>query len=202
VPCIRPDARWRVLLRGRPPLVRAAALTEQLGPDECWPWLGRMTDDGYPVLGSGGKTLSVHVLVLERELGRQLAGGECALHHCDHPWCTNPLHLFHGTRADNNADMVAKGRQSRGERQPSSKLTEADVIAIRAGHSAGRTCISLGIEYGVSNSLVCRIVAGKKWRHIPFPSAALLDPPRAEHAAPPAQPPCGVVSESSSTEAP
>jgi hypothetical protein len=38
----------------------------------------------------------------------------CVLHTCDNPKCVRPDHLFLGTDADNIADCIAKGRNSRG----------------------------------------------------------------------------------------
>lgn len=88
------------------------------------------------------------------------------LHRCDTPACCNPEHLFLGTAADNVADMVAKGRQARGDRvaarlrpervprgdrhwskskpesilrgtrHPAAKLTQAQVREIRQRHAA------------------------------------------------------------------
>ena len=38
----------------------------------------------------------------------------CVLHHCDNKVCINPNHAFLGTRADNNRDKIAKGRDVTG----------------------------------------------------------------------------------------
>jgi hypothetical protein len=59
----------------------------------------------------GGIIYSTHILAWV-DAHEQLPppSKPCVLHHCDNPPCCNPDHLFVGTRADNAADMIAKGR--------------------------------------------------------------------------------------------
>jgi DNA invertase Pin-like site-specific DNA recombinase len=67
--------------------------------------------------------------------------------------------------------MVNKGRQgkqkSRGESRRNAKLTESDVIKIRALRKYGNTLQSIANLFGVSNPTVHLICARKKWAHIP-----------------------------------
>lgn len=55
----------------------------------------------------------------------------------------------------------------RGESCPNSKLTEAQVIEIRALHLGGRNASSLGRQFNCSHKNVLAIVKRETWRHIP-----------------------------------
>ncbi len=89
----------------------------------------------------------------------------CVLHRCDRPACCNPDHLFLGTKADNNADMIAKGRDRQrpllGESNPQAKLTREQVIEILA---SGESAAALARRFGVSASTAKDVRAGKTWR--------------------------------------
>jgi hypothetical protein len=86
-------------------------------------------------------------------------------HKCDTPACVNAeTHLFLGTHQENMADMVAKGRQARGERGGQAKLEAEQVLAIRERYAAGETSKpSLGREYGVHSTTIGKIVRGESW---------------------------------------
>lgn len=92
-----------------------------------------------------------------------LPDGLRVLHRCDVPACVNPEHLFVGTQAENVADMVAKRRSLGGTRNPSAKLTEDDVLAIRASHEPLGT---LAKRYGVCKATVSDARTGRTWRHL------------------------------------
>jgi DNA-binding transcriptional regulator YiaG len=62
------------------------------------------------------------------------------------------------------ADKVSKGRQAKGESIAQSKLTEEDVIAIRA--SNGISQASIAEQFGVSHDLIALVRSRKIWRHV------------------------------------
>lgn len=53
------------------------------------------------------------------------------------------------------------------ERPPATKLTDAQVVEIRAKRERGATLKSLAIEYGVSITPIWLITTRKGWRHVP-----------------------------------
>jgi hypothetical protein len=75
----------------------------------CLLWTGQLDDDGYGSLWWDGRMQGAHRLALEEKIG-PLPDGVQALHKCDLRCCIADAHLFPGTQAENNADMVAKGR--------------------------------------------------------------------------------------------
>jgi hypothetical protein len=86
-------------------------------PNGCLEWIGHTGRKGYGSIRANGKNVKTHRLAWELANG-PIPDGLHVLHHCDNPPCceTDPSeeypegHLFLGTNADNNADMMAKGR--------------------------------------------------------------------------------------------
>lgn len=150
-------------------LARYWAKVEKHDPDcpccvGCWFWQAATNSAGYGVIrlpGKDGGLILAHRLSLIID-GRD-PGPLKSRHSCDTPICVNPAHLQPGTQAQNLADMVSRGRSSRGERNSSSKLTAADVDAIRVLHGSV-SYREIGERFGVSRITVGDIIRGTTWR--------------------------------------
>ena len=169
------------------------AKVQKAGPDECWPWIGHRSPQGYGrmVIGRRRRVATRISLYLD---GRPAPANLQACHRCDNPPCVNPAHLFAGTTSENARDAVAKGRIVRGphleelrrtyrgdrhwtRRMPermrtgtshhAAKLDPSKVQTIRAEHAAGRSSLrALAARFGVSKHTVMLIVNRRTWKGV------------------------------------
>lgn len=136
----------------------------------CKPWEKALNSKGYGKRKFRGKTVGAHRAAWIEEHG-DVPDGLFVLHRCDNRPCTEPRHLFLGTQQDNLDDMAAKGRGTQGGRNNTTKLTEADVLAIRA---SGLGSHALALQYGVRRYTIQCILAGKTWKHL-LPERQVLE---------------------------
>jgi hypothetical protein len=167
-----------------PYISRHATLAERLLPrinivalddfDVCWTWSrGKRGKDpahayGGLSLGPGRKHELAHRAMWELTWGRRVPAGKFVCHTCDNPACCRPSHLYLGTPADNMRDKTVRGRgrQPCGEQHCQAKLTNDQVLTIRA--TVGYRIVSkLARQYGVTPSVIRHIQRRTTWKHLP-----------------------------------
>lgn len=136
----------------------------------CWEWQGSIQPNGYGAVSYQGVSRYAHRVAYEITYGT-IPDGMFVCHHCDNRKCVRLDHLFLGTNADNMRDMSQKGRARppvalKGEACPTSKLTEAQVHAIRSERINGATWMELVRKYNVGRTTVKRVVKRLSWAHI------------------------------------
>ena len=167
-----PSERFREWLKTK--LLSAVSITE----NGCWEWSRRRDLEGYGRLNVRGVRSTAHAESYKVHHG-DIPTGLCVLHRCDNPPCINPDHLFLGTPEDNNADKFNKGRQAKGERVNTAKLTTVDVLQILRLYAMGHDSIGdLACRFGVCTDSIRNIIRGKTWKHVSrtalLPEAVLL----------------------------
>ena len=118
----------------------------------CWNWTKALTHNGYGRSAIKTKEIRAHRLSYQTFVG-QIPPGMQVCHRCDNRKCVNPDHLFVSDQLGNMRDMIQKGRKvfHRNESHHSSKLTDAQVAAIRADSRVNRL---IAADYGIHKNYV------------------------------------------------
>jgi len=137
----------------------------------CWIWIGAITSCGYGCIQRRGRNsvVSAHIASWELENG-PIPEGICVLHQCDNPICVRPDHLFLGTKKDNTADAIAKGRHYfneppmlYGTKSPCAKISEEDALIIRFFRKHGAPAKMLARIFSISKTEVYRVGSGQRF---------------------------------------
>jgi len=134
---------------------------------ECWGWTKSLKEQYGIISVSGFSKTRAHRASWIIHFG-EIPENMCVLHKCDNPACTNPEHLFLGTRAENNADMVSKKRNKKfpGSTNPRAIITDDVALLIKKMLSDKVSATKIAIDLGIKRHIVYGIKYNKNWRSI------------------------------------
>lgn len=157
----------------------------------CWIFFGTVHESGYGHFRSAGTKILAHRAAWILTNG-MITSEQWVCHSCDNRPCCNPGHHFLGDSISNHADMMAKGRQSKGPNKSRVmiemyKRMRADnpegykkkMCRIGAMHSAKVTAeqirlireselpsLQIAPHFGVDPSTIRKIRRGVTWRGV------------------------------------
>ena len=136
---------------------------------ECWNWTGALQACGaVPTMNHAGRVGAVRRFILEEQgvvLGKRLA-----TYTCGNPKCVNPEHVAPATRSALQKRLVAETgfnmNPARWTKLSDNARTWAKItleIAEQIRNAEG-TQREIAERFGVTQSIVSRVVLGKGWR--------------------------------------
>lgn len=118
--------------------------------NDCWPWIGRCTNNGTPIKQWNGKPKTARKWLWELLFGR-VPDGLVVYGTCGARDCINPRHAAVGFAKDARRFDVR------------TKLDTADVMLIKRAADDGVMLAVLAERYGVSPTTISDVVRGKSW---------------------------------------
>jgi DNA-binding NarL/FixJ family response regulator len=140
-------------------------------PDECWPWIGFVTECGYGRTWIEGKAYYAHRVIFNlanpdmielRSPTNKKARG-FLMHLCDNRVCCNPAHLRVANLRENNLDMHEKGRvkHKTGEDHHRSVFTNTQIDEIMSMRNNGITMSLIAEKMNANKSTVKSLIRRK-----------------------------------------
>ena len=133
--------------------------------EHCLIWPFGRTSAGYGLTtNNDGQKVYAHRQMCHLAYGPPPSELHEAAHRCGkgHEGCVNPQHLRWATPVENAADTVIHGTEVRGSNVPQSKLVDNQVREIRSLKGL-MSQSAIGAKFGVSQTLVCRIMRREVW---------------------------------------
>lgn len=117
------------------------------------------------IINGRSVNLSVHQLVLEHFVGPCPEGMEAR--HLDGSKINNAkANLAWGTPQENADDKRRHGTVQKGSEASNAKLTESQVLEIKARRQRGEKLRIIAADFGVHNATISRICTGNQWVHV------------------------------------
>lgn len=146
-------------------LSKIKAVESPLGTP-CWEWQGTRSKHGYGSLFSANKRWLAHRASYYAFV-EPITEKDLILHKCDNPPCVNPEHLYIGTQAENVRDCIARRRHNYGSRNGQAKLSDEQVLQIRAMLETRKMRHKdIAEKFGVSIWTTILIKQGRRWKHL------------------------------------
>jgi hypothetical protein len=133
--------------------------------DECLIWPFCRGAYGYGTFGLNGEVTYAHRWMCEQINGPAPTPEHQAAHDCGNgeDGCIHPKHLFWKTPLENSRDKILHGTTNTGRGRRRNKLTPEHVAEIRKIDTvAGQ--FEAAKRYGVSASMIRKIIYGKAWQ--------------------------------------
>lgn len=132
------------LCQNKRPVASRLADKIRVEPNGCWEWTGKIASDGYGMITIDGVETRAHRASFDNFV-RKISPAEMILHRCDNRPCISPVHLFAGSRSDNNRDMADKGRarnrnSGKAVCDHGHPFTEENTVWDRRGYRNCRSC--------------------------------------------------------------
>ncbi len=141
-------------------------------PDQCWNWKLSPTRHGYGLFAAGGTLHRCTRFVWIHSGGlysKEITGKLRITTSCGNKMCCNPKHMKLNSQQEVWDRIKEAGTMTVGSKHKMSKLTEADVIDIRARYVKRSDADGLGgiaKDYSVTPGCVRDIIIRKTWRHV------------------------------------
>lgn len=135
--------------------------------DDCLIWPYKLYQKQTACVVHQGKHVNIFRYMCEAAHGPSPVGDYEAAHSCGkrHLGCVNPSHLRWATPKENTGDKFAHGTVHRGSQIVSAKLTEADVLQIKALKGVENFRV-VAKRFNVHPASISFIWAGRTWRHV------------------------------------